>query len=104
MHQVLLTPDAESSRIDIWLHIAQDSERAADRLMDRLDEKCRLYATQPLMGTLRPDLGENVRCFPVDNYVVIYQPLAHGILVLLVVHGSRDIPAVFREHFRPGPS
>jgi hypothetical protein len=33
---------------------------------------------------------------------VIYRPLEDGILVLLVVHGSRDIRTVFREHFGSG--
>ncbi len=99
MPQVLLTPDAEESRIEIWRYVAQDSPDAADRLLERIDEKCRLYATQPRMGSPRSDLGQNVRCFPVGKYVVIYRPIADGIVVLLVVHGARDIPAVFREHF-----
>jgi plasmid stabilization system protein ParE len=43
--RVLRTTDAEESRIAVWRHIAKDSERAADRLLDRIDEKCRPYAT-----------------------------------------------------------
>jgi toxin ParE1/3/4 len=100
MAQVLLTIEAEESRIELWLHVAQDSSDAADRLLERIDEKCRLYATQPEMGIPRPELGRQVRCFPVGNYVVIYRPLEDGILVLLVIHGARDIPAIFRELFR----
>jgi len=52
------------------------------------------------MGDPRPDLGENIRCFPVGNYVVIYRPLGDGIIVLLVIHGAMDIPTAFRELFR----
>jgi toxin ParE1/3/4 len=69
------------------------------RFLDRIDEKCELYATQPEMGTPRPDLADNVRCFPVGDYVVFYEPLRNGIRVLLVVHGSRDIPNVFKARF-----
>ena len=86
--QVLLTPEAEESRIEIWRYVAQDSPDAADRLLGRIDEKCRLYATQPGMGSSRPDLGRDVRCFPVGNFIVIYRPIADGIVVLLVVHGD----------------
>ncbi len=100
MSHVLLTADAEESRVDIWLHVAVDSPTAADRLMTRIDDKCRLYATHPHMGALRPDLGPQVRCFSVGNYVVIYRPIEDGIVVLLVIHGSRDIPTVFRDLFR----
>jgi toxin ParE1/3/4 len=100
MRHVYKTPAAEDSRIDIWLHIAQDNPAAADRQLDRIDKKCEAYANQPEMGDLRPDLGSEIRCFIVGNYVVLYRPVDDGILVLLVVHGARDIPAVFRSVFR----
>ena len=99
MPQVVLTAAAEESRIAIWLHVAEDSPDAADRLLERIDEKCLLCATQPEMGTPRPDLGRDLRCFPVGSYVVIYRATGEGIVVLLVIHGS-DIPTIFRELFR----
>ena len=52
---------------------------------------------QPLMATARPDLGEQVHTFAVDNYVVIYQPKKDGIRVLMVLHGSRDIPPILKK-------
>jgi toxin ParE1/3/4 len=67
------------------------------RFLDKIDQKCQVYAGQPEMGDPRPDLGENVRVFPVGAYVVVYRPLPDGILVLLVTHGSRNVPRVFRE-------
>jgi len=100
MPQVELTAEAEESRIAIWLHVAEHSPDAADRLLERIEEECRLYATQPEMGTPRPDLGRNLRCFAVGQYVVIYRPTEEGIVVLLVIHGARDIPSIFRELFR----
>lgn len=50
----------------------------------------------PEMGCLRPDLATNVRCFAVGNYVVFYVPLADGIEVIQLIHGSRDIRLRFR--------
>ncbi|MEX2287026.1 MAG: type II toxin-antitoxin system RelE/ParE family toxin [Planctomycetaceae bacterium] len=97
MPEILQTRAAEESRLNIWLHVARDNIAAADRLLDAIDDKCRLYAAQPEMGDIRPDLGEMVRCFPVGNYVVLYRPIQDGILVLLVIHGARDIPAVLRH-------
>ena len=78
MAQVLLTVEAEESRIEIGLHVAEDSPDAADRLLERIDEKCRRYATPPDMGSPRPDLGRQLRCFPVGNYAVIYRPIDEG--------------------------
>ena len=97
MPGVLQAASAEEDVLSIGRHIAAESKSLdiALRFLDRLDEKCKLYATQPLMGTHRPDLGEDVHLFAVDSYVVIYQPIDDGIRVLMVVHGARDIPPLF---------
>ncbi len=86
---------------EIGRYIAQQSQSLdlALRFLDRVDEKCNLYATHPEMGTLRTDLGPKVRCFSVGDYVVFYEPHRGGIRLLLVVHGSRDVPSVFRDRF-----
>lgn len=101
MARILRTPEAEESLHAIGRYIAEQSQSldTAFHFLDKIDEACRLYSTQPQMGTSRPDLGRNLRCFTVDSYVVIYQPLHDGILVLLVIHGARDIPTVFRDFF-----
>ncbi|MGD9721060.1 MAG: type II toxin-antitoxin system RelE/ParE family toxin [Pirellulales bacterium] len=101
MPQVLLTRAAEEARIEIWLHIARDNSTAADNVVEEIDRRCRLCASQPLLGEGRPDLGSELRCFPVGSYVVIYRPLVDGIEVLLVIHGARDIPSHLRKLFRP---
>ena len=59
------------------------------------------YARQPGMGDPRFELGDGVRSFAAGSYVVFYRPEADGILILLVAHGARDIPNVFRDRFRP---
>jgi toxin ParE1/3/4 len=100
MPKVLLTRDAEESRIEIWLHVARDNPAAADRLLERIDERCQLYAEQPLMGEARADLGQALRCFPVGDYVVLYRAMDEGIEVILVIHGARDIPVHLRKIFR----
>ncbi len=99
MGNVLLTPDAEESRIDVWLYLAERSQSrdVADRFLDTVDQKCRLLAEHPELGEVRADLTSQVRQFPAGDYLILYKPLPDGILVLLVVHGSRDVPAVWRR-------
>jgi toxin ParE1/3/4 len=89
MARVERTPAAELSLDGIFDYIGRENQSpaAAAKLLRRINEKCQLYAQQPLMGEARNDLGPTVRCFPVGNYVVIYEPLQDGIRVLLVVHG-----------------
>ncbi len=65
--------------------------------MDGLDEKLALWATQPLMGRSRAELAPGIRSFAFGRYVVFFLPLADGIDVVRVLHGSRDIDASFAD-------
>ena len=95
MPRVTRRPLAEADIFEIWDYIADDSLAAADRWVDRLDEQFRLLAAQPLMGRARDQLAPGVRSFPFGRYVVFYVPLDDGIDVVRVLHGARDIDAVF---------
>lgn len=99
MAEVFRTPDAEEDLMQIWEYVARQrgSLATADRLLDRIDEKCRLLARHPEMGPLRPDLAPNVRSFPVESFVVFYWIITNGIEMLRVLHGARDIPTAFRQ-------
>ena len=98
MSRVLPTPEASGDIKEIARYLAheQHRRRAAERFVQELDRKFQLYATQPRMGTARPDLGEQYRSFTHDRPgVVIYRPLDDGILILRVVDGSRDFADIF---------
>ena len=57
MARITRRPEAETDVIDIWGYIAEDSIAEADRLMDRLDERLQLWATQPMLGRARDELA-----------------------------------------------
>ncbi len=63
--------------------------------MDHIDEQFRVLATQPSMGRARDELAPDVRSFPFGRYVIFYMPLDDGIDVVRVLHGARDVDAVF---------
>lgn len=95
MPQVTRRPLAQTDILEIWDYIADDNPAAADRWVDQLDEQFQMLATQPMMGRARDELAPGVRSFPFGRYVVYYLPLDHGIDVVRVLHGARDIGAVF---------
>jgi toxin ParE1/3/4 len=97
MGRITRRPLAAADIFDIWDHIAEDSIEQADRWVDKLDEKFKLIATQPLMGRTRVELAANVRSFPFGRYVIFYEPIEGGIDVVRVLHSARDIDAVFGE-------
>lgn len=101
MSDVFRSGAAQRDLDEIWDYIALDNPNAADRLLERIGDRCEEYAGQPEMGSLAteidPTLSADVRWFPVGNYVVFYLPLNDDIVVVRVLHGRRDIPQVFRD-------
>ncbi len=45
----------------------------------------------------RAELAADLRSFPFGRYVIFYAPIEDGIDVVRVLHGARDIDAVFGE-------
>ncbi len=95
MAKILRKPQAEADLIEIWTYIAQDSMTRSDKLLDEIDEKSQTLAQSPFIGKARDELGPRIRSFPIGNYVLFYQPLEDGIEIIRVLHGARDIEALF---------
>ncbi|WFP75363.1 type II toxin-antitoxin system RelE/ParE family toxin [Mesorhizobium sp. WSM4906] len=85
-----LTPRAQRDLGDIWQHIAADNERAADRLVGRIFDKLELACVHSNMGVARPELSATARILVEGRYIVIYEPMSYGILVVAIVHGMRN--------------
>jgi len=88
-------PQAEADLEEIWWYIARDSPDAADGFLDQIEERCAVLAQFPLMGTAREDLLPFLRSLVVGSYVVFYLPVNGGIEIVRVLHGRRDLDALF---------
>ncbi len=87
------SPQAELDLTTIWNFIANDGIKAADALLERIDEAFDMLAQMPRAGRARNDLALNLRSFPVGSYVVYYVPVSDGIEVIRVMSGWRDVDA-----------
>lgn len=90
MAKYILSPRAEEDIKDVWRTIASDNENAADNLLRRFLDKFALAATQPDMGSSRPELSSTARILLEGNYIIIYEPMDYGIFVVAVVYGGRN--------------
>ena len=95
MSRPKLTDQAEADLEDIWVHIARDSPANATRFINRVLERCERLADMPGTGRSRADLGPDLRSVPLGNYLIVYRPIAGGIEVVRVLHGRRNIAALF---------
>lgn len=92
---VLLSARALTDLDDIWDWIAAESLAAADRTIDELGEAIARLGRQPGLGRARPELMPGIRSHPHGRYVIFYRAHDVAIEVVRVLHGSRDIDAIF---------
>jgi toxin ParE1/3/4 len=92
---VIHSRKARLDLLDIWAYIAVDNPNAADKLLDDINEKCNLLSENTKLGQARPEIAEDMRYFPIKNYVILYKEQQIGIEIVRVLHGSRDIEALF---------
>ena len=91
MPKFKLTPAAEQNLQEIWLYITQDSPRAADKLLDRIEAQCELLANHPQLVPARDDIAKSLRYHPLANYLILYRGIAEGVEIVRVAHGARNI-------------
>ncbi|MFA4902237.1 MAG: type II toxin-antitoxin system RelE/ParE family toxin [Desulfobaccales bacterium] len=95
MPQVLKLPQAETDLDDIWWYIAQDNADAADRFLDKIEDRCQTLAQFPNMGMSRDELLPSLRSLPIGKYLIFYVPIDDGIQVVRVLPAMMDIDAFF---------
>ena len=97
MSRLQFTDQADADLLEIAFYIAHDSEAAADRLVAPVGDVCRLLAERPEMGRRREELSVRLRSFPVGNYMIYYRSIQNGIEVIRILHGSRDVDALWEQ-------
>lgn len=97
MTSYFLTPQAAEDLDEIHDFIASDAPSAALRVINSFEEKFVMLAQSPEIGRKREELAQLLRSFPVGNYVIFYRPTRHGIEVIRVLHGARDIETLFED-------
>lgn len=95
MPVIIKRPRAQIDLAEIWEYIADDSEARADAFIETIDQKYKALAARPNMGRQRDEIEEGLRSFPVGRYVIFYRPIAEGVEIIRILHGARDIDAVF---------
>lgn len=100
---IVYLPQAEVDIEQIAQGIAIQRPRIADRFLNAVDRSLKRLRDLPYLGvpweTEATEL-QGMRLWVVagfPNHLVFYRPTASGIEVIRVVHGSRDLDAVFGE-------
>jgi toxin ParE1/3/4 len=94
---IVLTPSANEDLEEIWMFIAADNPAQADDFIDLIDEKFQNLSRQPGLGRRREELVAGLRSFPVGRYVIFYLQVQDSLQIVRILHGARDLDAVFAD-------
>jgi toxin ParE1/3/4 len=95
-----LAPRARADLDAIWEYLARESrsEALADQQIELIAERFDLLARHPHLGWARDDdLGSGRRSSPVGEHVIVYRIVDGDVRILRVVHGRRDLGALFGD-------
>ena len=91
-----LSPQALEDVFGIWGYIAAHDEAVADAFIERIFDVIHILEQHPQMGRLRVEFKRKPRSIAVESYNVFYRVLSSGrIIVIRILHGTRDIPPLF---------
>ncbi len=97
MPRIKRSKRAKLDMTQIWLHIGENNFPAANQFISRINETLDMLAKFPGAGQMRDDLAPALRSFPVGKYLLLFTRIKGGISLVRVVHGARDLPALFND-------
>ena len=95
MARVLRTATAKSDLSTIADFIAADNPAAAERWLDEVDQTLSVIAAYPHIGERVDQLAPGIRRHSMGQYLLFYRPIDGGIELRRVLHGARNIEALF---------
>ncbi|BEU65710.1 type II toxin-antitoxin system RelE/ParE family toxin [Ralstonia pseudosolanacearum] len=93
--RLAITPLAEQDLESIADYIAQDNPACAVTFVRDLREQCQRLVLNPPGYRLRPELGDDIRSCAYGRYVIFFVAASDEVIVIRILHGARDLPAVF---------
>jgi addiction module RelE/StbE family toxin len=95
MTKIEWTRSALSDARNLRDYIARNSEAYADRFVQKIIEAVEKAAAFPLIGRRVPEANDDtIREILYRRYRIVYRVETDRILVLMVIHGARDLTQV----------
>ncbi len=96
-----LTPQAENDLEEIGDRIALRNPARAVSFVRELRERANRIAEFPHAGPPRPFWGDDIRIAIHGKYLIVYRVRDATVQVLRIVHGARDLDALFEREPPP---
>ena len=91
MKIVAYLPSFERDVAEIWADLAEHDPRAADKLIDRIYERCSQLAAYPEMGPARPDIAPACRHLVIRTCVALYRIVDDRVEMVRVFRKGKEL-------------
>ena len=81
--------------LQIWDYIAGDERTGGGPLYRFTGGHFKLLGDNPYIGRKREELRPHLRSFSVGDYLIFYRVMKPGVVILHVLHGRRNLAAIF---------
>ncbi len=92
MKRLVVSAHARADLFELWEYLAErDGIASADLMVARIYDGLARLRTTPHIGKPREELAPKVRSWNVPPYLVLYRAERAALMLVRVVHGSRDL-------------
>jgi toxin ParE1/3/4 len=102
--KVAFSPKSRQDLLDIGDYIAKDSRANARLFVTGLVDQCHQIGLTPLGYASREDLAHDLRMAALGRYVIFFRVLDGTVRIERILHGARNLPAVFGRENKAEPS
>jgi toxin ParE1/3/4 len=95
--RVVFSPAFSRDINEISDYIALDNPRRAASFTEEIRQRCLTLGDMPESGAARPEFGLNMRAMPFGRYIIFYVIYSDRLRVVRVLHGARNLKALFGE-------
>lgn len=95
--RIIFAPAARADLKEIGDYIASDNRTAAKRMIAELHERAARLSDAPRLGRSRPELQASLRSVAFRSYVIFYRVEDKTVRIERIIHGARDIDAIFDD-------
>ncbi|BAZ23798.1 plasmid stabilization system [Kalymmatonema gypsitolerans NIES-4073] len=97
MSRYVISLQASRDLEEIIDYFASRNVEAGERFVSEFNKKCENLAKFPEMGRSYAEIVPSLRGVPLNSYIILYQVLEDGIVIVRVVSGYRNLESLFSD-------
>ncbi|WP_414585950.1 type II toxin-antitoxin system RelE/ParE family toxin [Scytonema sp. PCC 10023] len=97
MSRYIISLEASRDLEEIIDYFASRNVEAGERFVNEFNKKCENLAKFPSMGRSYAEIVPSLRGVPLNGYIILYQVLEDGIVIVRVISGYRNLESLFSD-------